>query len=525
MRELPGIIKVDFAEFYQRLLRYSWVLILLALAATVAAYLISRLQTPVYQATARLLAAQPTAFSGTGISSLPVASPLDSQAYREAALSSQVLKDTLDSPQNRHSLEEFRRKLRVRTVDGRQSGIIILSVRDSDPAKAAQLANEWADALRNWDDLRIRGSFSRYRQSLETQLGSVRADLARGNHTPERIEGLRSLQGSLLRDLDLVRALEQGATGQLSLLDTAELPIRPIGPRSLLNALLAGALTLAFGILFMLLREVSVRTVRNSEDAAQLTGLQVLGEFPKINNVSRDLPREASSYLRTYVNQGLMDEDDPKIIAVTSPEAKEGKSSVAIALARAYARTGKRTLLIDLDLHRPILHSEFNIETGPDVISVLRDPLFSMATHQLERGLSLLPCLQSVEDPSGLLSQHFRPFLRRLRESGDWDTIIIDTPPVLAVTDTLVVAPQVSGMLVLVNTGNTHRRSLVAAVDSLTRIGARVLGLVVNQLRAGEGMLEFSRGYNGYGQYGNRPRASATSLTETHEQDPLRTQW
>jgi capsular exopolysaccharide synthesis family protein len=526
MRELPGLIKVDLAEFFKRLLHYSWALILLAIVATVAGYLISRLQTPVFQATARLLAAQPTAFSGTAINTVPTASPLDSQAYREAALSSQVLKDTLNSPQNQRTLEEFRQKLRVRTVDGRQSGIILLSVRDNDPTRAAQLANEWADALRRWDDQRVRGSFSRYRLSLETQLRSVQTDLGRANNTPERIEGLRSLQGSLLRDLDLVRALEQGATGQLSLLDTAETPIRPVAPRSLLNALLAGVLTMAFGVLFMLLREVSVRTVRSSEDAVELTGLQVLGEFPKLVNASRDLPREAASYLRTYVNRGLMDESEPKIIAVTSPEAKEGKSSVSIALARAYARTGKRTLLIDLDLHRPILHSEFDIKSGPDVISVLRDPLFGMATHQLERGLSLLPCLQAADDPSGLLSQQFRPFLRRLRESGEWDTIIIDTPPVLAVTDTLVIAPQVSGMVVVVNTGSTNRRSLVVAVDNLTRIGARVLGLVVNQLRSGEGLLVSSRGYGSYGSYGNRPRlVPSTSPTETQEQDPLRTQW
>lgn len=196
----------------------------------------------------------------------------------------------------------------------------------------------------------------------------LRLGNARSNNTPERIErieGLGSLQGSLLRDLDLVRALEQGATGQLSLLDLAETPIYPVAPRSLLNALLAGLLTLAFGILFILLREVLVRTVRSSSDAVELTGLQVLGEFPKLAHASRDLPREAASYLRTYVNRGLMDESEPKIIAVTSPEAKEGKISVSIALARAYARTGKHSLLIDLDLHRPILHSEFDIKSGP----------------------------------------------------------------------------------------------------------------------------------------------------------------
>ncbi|RMH56338.1 MAG: hypothetical protein D6684_05695, partial [Deinococcus-Thermus bacterium] len=367
-------------------------------------------------------------------------------------------------------------------------------------------------------DQRVRGSFSRYRVSLEAQLRTVQADLERSANSPERREGLRSLQGSLLRDLDLVRALEQGATGQLSLLDLAEVPLRPVAPRPLLNALLAGMLTLALGVLLFVLREALVRTVRSSEEAMGLTGLQVLGEFPRLLGPGRELPKEAASYLRTYVNRGLMSEDDPKIVAVTSPEAKDGKSSVAIALARAYARTGKRTLLIDLDLHRPVLHEEFGVKSGPDVVSVLRDPLFGVAAHQVERGLSLLPCLQSVDDPSGLLSQQLRPFLRRLREAGEWDTIVIDTPPVLAVTDTLVVAPQVSGVLVVVSVGITSRRGLRVAVDNLTRIGAQVLGLVVNQLRPGEGVLVTSKGY--FGRY-----EAPLRRPNSQEQDPLHTQW
>ncbi|RIH88728.1 Tyrosine-protein kinase ptk [Meiothermus luteus] len=517
MRELPGLIRVDFNELAKQLWRYGWLLLLLCAGVTLAVYFFSRLQTPVYQATARLLAAQPTAFS-SGLNSLPVASPLDSQAYREAALSSQVLKETLGGSQGRETLEQFRRRLRVRTVEGRQSSIVILSVRDNDPARAARLANEWADALRRWDDQRVRGSFSRYRVSLEAQLRTVQADLERSANSPERREGLRSLQGSLLRDLDLVRALEQGATGQLSLLDLAEVPLRPVAPRPLLNALLAGMLTLALGVLLFVLREALVRTVRSSEEAMGLTGLQVLGEFPRLLGPGRELPKEAASYLRTYVNRGLMSEDDPKIVAVTSPEAKDGKSSVAIALARAYARTGKRTLLIDLDLHRPVLHEEFGVKSGPDVVSVLRDPLFGVAAHQVERGLSLLPCLQSVDDPSGLLSQQLRPFLRRLREAGEWDTIVIDTPPVLAVTDTLVVAPQVSGVLVVVSVGITSRRGLRVAVDNLTRIGAQVLGLVVNQLRPGEGVLVTSKGY--FGRY-----EAPLRRPNSQEQDPLHTQW
>jgi len=496
MRGLPNYLKVDFYELWQSLLRFWWVFVLLFILATGAGSLLSRSQAPVYQASARVLASEPTMSSGNGVSSLFTVNTLDSQAYREVSLSSQVLKDVaknLGQKTDPPAIESFRQKLRVDLIKGDQSGILVLSAQDNNPAKAAKIANEWAAALQGWEDERIRGSFSRYRQSLEAQLRLLEA-------ASIDAETRRAQRVNLLGNLGLVQVLEQSARGQLSLLDLASVPSRPVAPRSLPMALLGGLLSMVLGVLILSLRTGLTPSVRNSEEAAQLTGLPVLGEFPRTAPTGkRELPREPASYLRTYVNRSLMDEH-PKVIAITSPESGEGKSSTAITLAKAYARAGKRTLLIDLDLRKPVLHTEFNITSGSDIISTLRDPLFSMIPQKVEGGLYLLPCLQRMEDPAEILAEQFRPFLRRVLELQQWDVIVLDTAPVLEVTDALIIAPHVSGLLVVISAGLTNRRRLMASLDILRRIGAKVLGLSVNNLRLG-GSITATRGLGGtYGK-------------------------
>lgn len=510
MRELPGLIKVDFAEFVRQL-RRNWLWVLgIPILAVVAAFLLSQLPTKQYQATARLLAAQPTAFQGnTG--NLGQTSPIDSEAYREAALGSRVLRNAFGADVN---LEQLRRIIRVRTNDGRQSGTILLNVRRPDPKQAADEANAWAAALREWDDNRVRQSYSRTRSVIEAELANVRTQIASGNLSTDRLAALRSREGSLIGDRDSIRALELGASGQLSVLDEAEVPTRSVSPRPVLNALIAGLLAFVAVVLWLLGREVLTSSVRGSEDAAKATGLTILGEFPELPAGAdrTSLPNQAASYLRTNVNHDLADEE-VKIIAVTSPDPEEGKSSVAVALARAYARTGKPTLLIDLDLRRPVLHSLFEISEGPDITSVPNDPYLNVSAHKIDRDrpLYLLPCLKDIDEPVGLLADQFRYFLNRLRDSGEWSHIIIDTAPVLAVDDTLVIAPQVSGVVMVSSVGKTNRRHLMVAVDSLRRIGAKLLGLSVNRVRADEGVLMSGRGYGfGYG-YEKVGRAVAVS--------------
>ncbi|WP_027881469.1 polysaccharide biosynthesis tyrosine autokinase [Meiothermus rufus] len=495
--QIPQEPEIDLVRLGQILRRNFWRLLLFSAALALLTFAISWWQVPTYQASARLLAAQSSAFTGSGLlGTIPSQSLIDAAAYREAALSSLVLARTLQTvglSSEPADLERFTRKARVRTIEGQNANVIILSVRDTNAQKAAELANAWASSLMRWDDERVRGSFGNYRESLEAQLAVVRNQIAReGNRTNEDFSGLLA---SLQRDIDLVRALERSASGQLSLIDQAIPPVRPASPRPALYGAVAFAVGLVLGLGLLLLREASARSIRNAEEAFQLTALPILGEFPNKPAAGRSLSPEVASYL--YINIAhSMSADAPCILVVTSPAALEGKSSVALSLARACAMAGKRTLLVDLNTRRPVLHQEFGITQGQDIVHALSSlPHVQPQPVLVENNLYLISCLRPLENPPRLLSEQFRHFVDFSKDARLYKVIILDTPPVLAVTDALIVAPYASGVLVVVREGQTDRRQLRLALEVLKRVGAQTLGLVMNQVRDSQTLPKSDRAY------------------------------
>ncbi|MDX2005672.1 MAG: Wzz/FepE/Etk N-terminal domain-containing protein [Meiothermus sp.] len=476
--------------------RQAWWIVLVAAVVAVGTFFVSRQQPPTYQATARLVAAQPSLVNPNTFSgALPTANALDGSTYREAALGNDVLQSLVPQVQglvDEAALRKIRTSVRARTVDGRQSTVIALSVTSRDPQEAARLANLWAESLRNWENDRVRGNFTRMRTSLQAQLETVIRERRPGQQPTVVEENLR-------RDLDVARALEQSATGLLSGLEQARPPLTPVAPRPARNAALAFLLAL-FGLLGLAVLRGSLDTrVKDSQEAHLITGLPILGEFPKLPpSHTRELPREAVSYLRTNVNHGLMDEEK-KVILVTSSEASEGKSSVSVSLAKAYARAGKRTVLLDFDTRRPVLHTEWKVERGPDIVDTLRDPFMHMAPVTVEKNLDLVPCFSHPDDPAELLTTTFRQFIKQVSETSGYQVIIVDSPPLLPVADTLIMAPHVSGVVVACHEGRTTSRRLLAALDMLRRVGARVVGLAVTNITHGETYTTMFSKYRRYG--------------------------
>lgn len=465
--------ELDLRNLFKMLKPYWLWIGLFALLLALATFVLSSLQPPIYQASARVLAAQGSSVSqGNFNGTIPVATVLDAPAYREAALSNQVLGLVLESQKlsaTPTDLDRFKRTLRLTTVDGFQSNVLVLSVLNRDPQVAAELANAWADRLRSWDVGRVRASFANYRASLEAQFAST------GQGDP--------IRGVLARDINLMKALESSASGQLTLLDPAIVPARPAGPRSLLNALAAFVLGILLAMAAFLIKESNDRRVRSADDAYRATGLPVLGEFPEHpTNHQRSLSPEVADYLEVNLNLS----DGPKAVAVTSPNSGEGKTSVALSLAKAAARSGKRVLLVDLNLRAPMLYQEFGIYKGTDIVAVMQRHDLPFKAHLVEPNLEFIPCLQLLENPSRFLAEFFRGFLRGQLESGSYDLIVFDTAPVLSVTDTLVIAPHLSGVLLVAEQGQTDKLKLRSAQAILKRVGAKVLGLVANRTTGSE---------------------------------------
>lgn len=273
--------------------------------------------------------------------------------------------------------------------------------------------------------------------------------------------------------------------------------IRYYGAGLVLGALLA----LGWGVL----RERTDTKVRGLAEAESVAGAPALGIVPATKNLG-EAPREldgragrsaaeAFRQMRTNLRFVAVDEP-PRAIVVTSSVAGEGKSTVAANLARVIASGGQQVILIDGDLRRPTLHQIFDLDQSAGLSQVVAGTLELGEALQATRhpGLHVLTAGRIPHNPSELVgSNRMRALLQRLREDY---LVVIDSPPLLPVTDAALLTAAADGALLVARSGVTRRAHLAQAARNLRAVDSPLLGLVINGVGTGR---RASR--NGYGYY------------------------
>ncbi len=196
----------------------------------------------------------------------------------------------------------------------------------------------------------------------------------------------------------------------------------------------------------------------------------------------------AESYrtLRTNLLYALVD-NPPKVIVMTSPSSKEGKSTTCANLGVVLAQADKRTLIVDCDLRKPVVHRVFGLRNLRGIVDVLvGQRTLEEVWQEPHPGLKVVPVGPLPPNPAELLdSRRFAEFLAGVRR--DFDYVLIDAPPVGLVSDPAIVASQGDGVLIVLDAQNTRKGALRESVRSLEAVGARVLGTVMNNVKAGKG--------------------------------------
>ena len=199
---------------------------------------------------------------------------------------------------------------------------------------------------------------------------------------------------------------------------------------------------------------------------------------------------------------------DVQVIAITSCSENEGKSFVTMNLSRKYAEDGLKVLLIDTDLRKTRLIRDYNVQ-GVDEIKGLSHYLSGQAEiadvvyDTNVPNMHIIFAGRSVPKPIALLdSERFETLIAEARQK--YDLVLIDTPPLLPVIDTAVIAPKCDGTMIVVNYGNTRRRDLTETKKQLEVSGAKILGTILNQvpLNANKYSYLYYRGYSRYLSYG-----------------------
>jgi capsular exopolysaccharide synthesis family protein len=267
----------------------------------------------------------------------------------------------------------------------------------------------------------------------------------------------------------------------------------PVAPRPARNLTLGGLLGLLLGVGAAMLRGLADRTVRDGAVLAEAVDAPLLGEVPfdkampaapLIVGLAAGSPRaEAMRKLRT--NLRFVDLQEPaRVVAVTSALQGEGKSTTSCNLAIALAEAGWQVLLVDADLRRPQVAEYLGLDGRIGLTDVLLGEAEVADVLQAwgERSLLVLPAGQRPPNPSELLgSKNMADLLLSFRESAD--IVIVDTAPLLPVTDGVVVAVQADGALLVTRSGSTSLADAGRAADALRAVDARVLGCVLNMAK------------------------------------------
>ena len=213
--------------------------------------------------------------------------------------------------------------------------------------------------------------------------------------------------------------------------------------------------------------------------------------------------REAYKTLRTNVNFALADAEGCKVILVTSAMQSEGKSLTALNLAISLAQTEAKVLIVDCDLRRPKLNRLLGASANVGLSNLLMDPkkLNGIILKHEQLGISVILSGDIPPNPSELLaSARMQTLITALRSKYDY--IIIDTPPVDMVIDSVVLAPLSDGVLFVVKADQSERGAVIHAMEQLEYAKAKVLGFVFNGMNSESGSGYGKYRYKKYGRYG-----------------------
>jgi capsular exopolysaccharide synthesis family protein len=310
-------------------------------------------------------------------------------------------------------------------------------------------------------------------------------------------------------------------------------PLDPSSPRLLLNTLLAAlvGLLLAVGIAFLV--EYLDDTLKSPDDVEAVTDLPTLGTILRMKGddgrspiyrlaailYPRSPAAEAYRTLRTNIEFASLDEP-ARTILVTSAIPGEGKTTTAANLAAVFAQAGHATLLVDADLRKPGVHKIFDLPNAQGLTDLLRSddiPVGDVALATEQEHLSVLTTGPLPPNPAELLrSTRMHTVMERLAASAEF--VIVDSPPLQAVTDAAILSSLVDGTVLVVDAGRTRSGAVRNGRESLAKVGARVLGVTLN--RMSESMSGDYYYYDYYGGYGPDATGKPASVDAPAAQQP-----
>ena len=516
-------------EDYLRVVRErAWIIVAAVIIGALAAFAYSQSVTPLYSASASLV------YEKTNLDTALLGTQLTGESNRlrtletaAAAVGQDVsiaegVKTQLGSTESAEALSDM-----VSARADKDRDLITIEAVSADPGQAAGVANAFAD------------QFVIYRQSAARKTVAAARDVVK-----EQLDALKpsELQGSyalmLQEKYETLRILESMQTGGYSVLSRAAVPQSPFTPRTTRNILLGLLVGLVVGAGLAFLIDYLDKRVKDERTLENELGVPVLAAIPDVDRrrrLGKDRGRSAAPVgfathrsllepfrtLRSSLQYFSVENQRP-VWLITSALSREGKTVTTINLALSLALSGKRVIVVEADLRRPMVDTYLGLgarEGLSDVLAGMKQPTevlqlvkatdylpaggqnrqAEMGSRPMHRNLYVMASGPLPPNPAELLSSaRMAKVVKELAETAD--CVLIDTPPVLLVSDALVLSKHVDGVILAARLNSTTRDEVREMRSLLDRAGVRVIGTVAGGTKRGPGYYR-KRGYGGY-KYG-----------------------
>lgn len=467
---------MDLRDFF-RILRRSWILIVAStLAGIFAGGAASVLSAPTYTADTQLFVAIQSSGSVQELQQGNTFSQARVQSYVKTVDSPIVLQPAIDALGLSLTVEELAN--RVTATTDLNTVLINIEVKDGSPVQAAAIA--------------------------------------------------QAVANSMIKAVDSLEKPKSGGTSpvNLSVIKPAVAPLAPSSPNTRMNLLIAAFAGIALGAAIAVLRSNLDSRIRGEADLRRVTDAPVLGGIsfdqdatkkPLLTQAGHQSPRaESFRQLRTNLQFANVSRR-AKTVLVTSSLPGEGKSTTATNLAIALAQAGQTVCLIDADLRRPMVSEYLGLDRSAGLTTALvgAADVNDLLQPWGDGSLFVLASGQIPPNPSELLgSEEMEHLLLRLEQA--FDTVVIDAPPLLPVTDAAVLAQHVGGVVLVVGTQTAKSHDVERALKALDLVAAKLLGIVLNRLPA-KGPDAYAYGYYAADHKSTQPKSGNDSKKQTGE--------